>query len=243
MQRLPIARTRNWIRFIVLAAPAIGMQARAGVTVQEVPSTEGQVNYIRQSDFGSAQIGGPPPSPWLCSKPGEKARVFIETPPGHPATERWVRLVDNSDKESANIHESFAPVTSGRFQARVISNKAGGRLFFNLGNGGASKPEERALQLIIGTDGSLEVHGGRKARSSMLIKTGEVYLVRCDFEPSDNGNGFRVRTELVEENTQQENHLETEIPTQLAISAVRVTSTTADTGVDFYVTGVSLTSR
>jgi hypothetical protein len=200
-------------------------------------------NYISEGNFSSGQIGGPPPRPWQCSKNTEKVRVSVEIPVGRPGAERWVRLVDDDNKESANIRRSFPPVTSGRFQLRLISNKEGGRLFFNLGIGIASKPEDRAVQLSIESDGSLMVRGERKSRTSTRIRTGKVYLVRCDLEPVKDRDALRVLAELVEESTQRASQVETEVMTQLAISAVRVTSTTTDTGVDYYVTDVSLTGR
>jgi hypothetical protein len=220
---------------IAAAILAFGTVAWPAVTVQE--------NFIREGNFSSGRIGGPPPKPWLFSKNGEKVHVAIETPAGRPETERWVRLVDDNDQENANIRQNFARVTNGVFQVRLISNKDGGRLFFNLGSGAASKPEERALQLNIESDGSLVVHGSEKARTLLQIKTGEVYLVRCEFAPVKDGKALRVRAELIEESTQHANHAESDVETQVPITTLRVTSTRADTGVDYYLSDVSLTRR
>ncbi len=220
-----------------LAGLMIASVSWAGVVVHE------QTNSISEGNFGSGAIGGPPLKPWQCSKNTEKTRVAIETPAGRPETERWVRLVDGGDKENANIRQSFAPVPSGWFQVRLISNKDGGRLFFNLGSGAASKPEERPVQLSIDSDGSLVARGEQKPKTSMQIKTGEVYLVRCDFEPIKDGKILRVLAELIEENTQRQSRVETEVETQMVITAVRVTSTMPDTGVDYYVTDLSLVGR
>lgn len=221
----------------------IGRVAWPAVVVQELPTVEQPMHSISDGDFRSGRIGALPPGPWLSSKSTERCRVTVETPAGRPESERWVRLVDDSDKESANIRQSFGPVTSGVFQVQLISNRDGGRLLFNLGQGAASKPEERALQLCIESDGSLVVRGERKSRTVTRIRTGEVYLVRCDFERAKDGNALRVRAALVDEGAQRESHVETEVMTTLAISAVRITSTMADTGVDYSVTDVSLTSR
>ena len=222
---------------VVIAAAALtfGAVAWPAVTVQE--------NFIREGNFSSGRIGGPPPKPWQFSKDGEKVHVTIETPAGHAESERWVRLVDDDENNGANIRQSFARVTNGIFQVRLISNKDGGRLFFNLGSGTASKPEERALQLSIESDGSLVVHGDRKARTLLQIKTGEVYRVQCEFEPIQEGKALRVVADLVEESTQRESHAKTDIETQVPITTLRVTSTRADTGVDYYLTDVSLTRR
>ena len=222
---------------ISVAGLMITSAAWPGVTVHE------QTNSIGEGNFSSATIGGSPPKPWQYSKNGEAVRVTVETPASRPEAERWVRLVDDGDKENANIRQSFAPVTSGRFQARLISNKDGGRLFFNLGSGAAAKPEERAVQLSIDSDGSLLLRGEKKAKTSSQVKTGEVYLVRCDFEPIKDRKALRVLAELVEEKTQRQSRVETEIETQMAITTVRVTSTGPDTGVDYYVTDLSLTGR
>ncbi len=218
-----------------LAGLMVVSVAWPGVVVHE------QTNSISEGNFSSGTIGGPPPKPWQCSKNTDKVRVAVETPAGRPEAERWVRLVDDGDKENANIRQSFMPVTSGRFQVRLISNKDGGRLFFNLGRGAASKPEERPLQLSIDSDGSLVARGEQKPKTAMQVKTGEVYLVRCNFEPTKDGKTLRVVAELVEENTQRQSRAETEVETQMAITAVRVTSTMPDTGVDYYVTDLSLT--
>ena len=220
-----------------LAGLMISSVAWPGVVVLE------KVNSIREGNFNSGRIDGPPPKPWQCSKTTENARVAVETPRGRPDTERWVRLVDDSDKENANIRQSFAQVTSGEFQARLISNKEGGRLFFNLGSGSASKPEERAVQLIIESDGSLVVRGEKKAKTSTQIKSGEVYLIRCDFEQIKEGKALRVVAELIEESTQRRSRIETEVETQVAIAAVRATSTGPDTGVDYSVTDLSLVAQ
>jgi hypothetical protein len=226
-----------------VVALMIATVARPAVVVHDLPEAAQQTNSIREGSFSSGRIGGPPPKPWQCSKDTEKVRVTVETPAGRPEPERWVRLVDDSDEEGANIRQSFAPVRSGRFQARLISNKDGGRLFFNLGSGSASKPEERAVQLGIDSDGLLVARGEQRLKTSMQIKTGEVYLVRCDFEAIKGGKALRVLAELVEENTQRQSRVETEVETQMVITAVRVTSTRADTGVDYYVTDLSLTGR
>lgn len=113
----------------------------------------------------------------------------------------------------------------------------------NLGGGAASKPEERVVQLSIDSDGSLVVRGAQKSKTSMQIKAGEMYLVRCDFEPINDGKALRVTAELVEESTQRSSRAETEVETPMAITALRVTSLRADTGVDYYVTDLSLTGR
>ena len=224
-----------------VAVLMIATVARPAVVVHDLPEAAQQTNFISESNFRSGQIGGPLPIPWQNSKNTEKVRVTVETRADWP--ERWVRLVDDNDKESANIRQSFAPVTSGRFQARLISNKGGGRLFFNLGIGGASKPEERVVQLGIESDGSLEARGLRNPKTSLRIKPGEVYMVRCDFEAIKDGKALQVLAELVEENTQRQSRVETEVETQMVITTVRVTSTRADTGVDYYVTDLSLTGR
>jgi len=226
-----------------LAALLIGTVAWPAVVVHESQPADQQTNYLGEGNFTSGRVGGPPPKPWQSSKYAEAIRVIVETPAGRPEEERWVRLVDGSDKANANIRQSFAPMTSGRFQARLISNKDGGRLFFNLGSGSASKPEERAVQLSIDSDGSLVVRGEQKTKTSSHIKTGEVYLVRCDFEPIKDGKALRVLAELVEESTKRQSRVEIKVETQMAITAVRVTSIGPDTGVDYYVTDLSLTSR
>ncbi len=213
----------------------IGEAAWPAVVVHE--------NIINEGNFSSGRIGGPPPKPWLYSRNVENVRVTIETPVGRPESERWVRLVDDNDQETANIRQSFAPVTNGLFQARLISNKDGGRLFFNLGSGAASKREERAVQLCIEADRSMVVRTEQKAKTVSQIKTGEVYSVSCGFEPVKNGRAVRVLVEVIEESAQNESHAETEIETPASITAVRVTSTKADTGVDYYVTDLSLTRR
>ena len=220
-----------------VAGLMIASAAWSGVTVRE------QTNSIAEGSFGSGSVGWPPPKPWQSSKGTEAVRVTVETPPGRAGTERWVRLVDDSDKENANIRQAFAPISGGSFQARLISNRDGGRLFFNLGSGAASKPEERAVQLIIETDGSLVARGAKKAKTSMQVKTGEVFLVRCDFDRINDGKALRVEAELVEESTRRQSRVETEVATQMAISAVRVTSTGPDTGADYYVTDLSLVGR
>jgi len=132
---------------------------------------------------------------------------------------------------------------SGRLQARLILNKEGGRLYFNLGSGNAARPEDRAVQLSIESDGSLGVKGEKKVKTDAHIKAGQVYLVRCDFEPVKDGKMLRVVAELVDGKTQAQSRVETEIETQVPISTLRVTSTLPDTGVDFYVTDLSLVGR
>jgi hypothetical protein len=222
---------------MVLAGLMITSVAWPGVAVHE------QTNSISEASFSSATIGGLPPKPWQCSKNTESVRVTVETPAGRPETEKWAHLVDDNDKGNANIRQSFAPVTSGRFQVRLISNKEGGRLSFNLGSGAAAKPEERAVQLSIESDGSLQLRGEKKVKTSSQVKTGAVYLVRCDFEPVKDGKALRVVAELIEEKTSSQSRVEAEIETQVAIATVRVTSTGPDTGVDFYVTDLSLMGR
>jgi len=228
---------------LTVAGMLITSVALPAVTVHESPASGLETNSISEGNFSSAKIGGPPPKPWQCSKSTEKVRAIVETPTNRPEGERWVRLVDDSDKETANIRQSFAPVTSGRFQVRLISGKAGGRLFFNLGSGNASKPEERAVQLSMDADGSLLARGEKKAKTAFQIKTGEVYLVRCDFEPIRDGKALRVVAELAEEKSQRQDRIETQVETQVAITALRITSIGTDTGVDYYVTDVSLTGR
>lgn len=228
---------------MIVTGLIISTTAWSGVAVHESTGAKEQMNRIREGNFSSSTIGGLPPSPWQYSKNTEATRVIVETPAGRPEAERWVRLVDDSDKANANIRQSLAPITSGRFQARLILNKDGGRLFFNLGSGAAAKPEERAMQLSIDSDGSLVVRGVRKPKTAAQIKAGEVYLVRCDFESIKEGKAIRVAAELVEESTQRLSRVETEVETQLSITAVRVTSSGPDTGVDYYVTDLSLTSQ
>lgn len=220
----------------------ISTTAWSGVAVHESTAPTEQTNRIREGNFRSGTISGLPLSPWQCSKNTEATRVIVETPAGRPEAEKWVRLVDDSDKANANIRQNLAPITSGRFQARLILNKAGGRLFFNLGSGAAAKPEERAMQLSIESDGSLVVRGAQKSKTSMQIKSGEVYVVRCDFESIKDGKAIRVAAELVEETSQRQSRVETECDTPLVITTVRVTSTGPDTGADYYVTDLSLTS-
>ena len=221
-----------------LAGLIMASVAWPGVVVLE------ETNSISEGNFSSGSIGGSPPKPWLCSKTTEKVRAVVETPAGRPEAERWVRLMDDSDKENANIRQSFAvEVRNGHFQARLISNKAGGRLFFNLGSGTASKPEERAMQLSIDSDGSLVARGAQKPKTSLRIKVGEVYLVRCDFELVKDGKALRIVAELVEETSQRRSRVETEADTPMAITAVRVTSTGPDTGADYFVTDLSLVGR
>jgi hypothetical protein len=232
--------TRTLISLVCLM---VSTTVWSAVEVHESTVAAQPTNALSAADFSSAKIGAPPPKPWQCSKNTEKVRVTVETPAGRPEAERWVRLVDDSDKEPANIRQKFAPVPSGRFQVRLISNKDGGRLFVNLGSGAASKPEERAVQLGIDPDGSLLVRGEQKSKTSMQIKTGEVYLVRCDFEPIKDGKAIRVVAELVEEASQRQSRVETEVETQVVITALRVTSIGSDTGVDYYVTDLSLVSR
>ncbi len=222
---------------IGLAGLVIATTAGAGVTVRE------PVNSIAEGNFASGKPGGPPPKPWQCSKSSDAVRVSIETPADRGESERWVRLVDDSDRQNANLRQAFAPVSGGRFQARVICRKEGGRLFFNFGSGSASKPEERAFQLVIEADGSLVARGEKKAKTSMRIAAGEVYLVWCDFEPVGDGKALRVTAGLTEERTQRESRAEVEVATAMAVSAVRVTSTGPDTGVDYFVTDLSLAAR
>ena len=228
---------------ISVAALMISPVAWPAGVIEDSPAAAQQPNFIRDGDFSSGRIGAPPPKPWRCSKSTEEVRVMVQTPPGRPAAERWVRLVDDGDNETANIRQSLAPVTSGRLRARLISNKDGGRLFFNLGSGAASKPEERVVQLSLDSDGSLVVRGAQRSKTSTQIKMGEVYLVQCDFEPIEGGKALRVTAELVEESTQSMSRVETDVETPMAVTDVRVTSLRADTGVDFYVTDLSLTSK
>jgi hypothetical protein len=220
-----------------------GTMAFAAVVVQEAPVTQPPTSYLSEGTFSSGKIGEPPPKPWQCSKNTESIHVSVETPVGRPETERWVHLVDETDKGNANIRQSFAAVTNGQFQVRLISSKNGGRLFINFGNDGASKPEERAMQLSIDTDGSLLLRGEKKAKTSAQVKTGEVYLVRCDFERIQDGKALRVVAELVDEKTQRPSRVEMEIATPVPIATVRVTSVGPDTGVDYYVTDLRLVSR
>ncbi len=228
----------RWMKTVIgLAGLVIATTARPGVTVRE------QVNSIAEGNFASGKPGGPAPKPWLCSKSSDAVRVTIETPPGRDETERWARLVDDSDRENANLRQTFAPVSGGRFQARVICGKEGGRLFFNFGSGSASKPEERAFQLVIEADGSLVARGEKKARTSLRITTGEVYLVWCDFEPVGDGKALRLTAGLTQERPQRESRAEVEAATAMPVSAVRVTSTGPDTGVDYFVTDLSLVAR
>jgi hypothetical protein len=227
----------NGMKALMVAGLTIASAAWPAVMVRE------QANSIVEGSFSSGKTGAPPPKPWQCSKSAEAVRVTVETPAGRAETERWVRLVDDSDKLNANIRQTFSPVNSGRFQARVIANKEGGRLFFHLGSGSASKPEERAVQLIIETDGSLVARGEKKVKTSMQIKTGEVYVVRCDFEPVKEGRALRVAAELVEEGSQRSGRVETEVETPPAITTLRLTTTGPDTGADYHVTDLSLVGR
>jgi len=228
---------------MIVAGLMITTAAWPAVTVHEEPATGQQTNYISEGGFTSGKIGEPPSKPWSYSTNAGPTRVTVETPAGRPENERWAHLVDNNDKAPANIRQSFGPVKSGRFQARVLSNKEGGRLFFNLGSGTAAKPEERAMQLSIEADGSLGVKGETKVKTAAQVKTGEVYLVRCDFEPVQDGKALRIVAELVEEKAQRPSRVETVVATQVAITTLRVTSTGPDTGVDYYVTDLSLTGR
>jgi hypothetical protein len=215
----------------------------SAVAVHESAAAKERTNYIREGNFSSGTVGGRLPPPWRCSKNSQAAHVMVETIPGQPDAERWVRLVDDSDKENANIRQTFVPIKSGRFQARLISNKEGGRLFFNLGSGAAAKPEERVVQLFIDSDGSLEVRAEGKPKTATQIKPGETYLARCDFEPAKDGKVLRVTAELVEEKSQVPSRVETEVKLPMAITTVRVTSSGPDAGVDYSVTDLSLTDR
>jgi hypothetical protein len=228
---------------LIVTGLIIGTTGWSAVAVLESTAPKKQMNYLKDGNFSSGTIGGAPPQPWKCSKKTEATQVTVETPPGRPETERWVRLVDDSDKANANVRQTFPLLTSGRFQARLISHKDGGQLFFNFGSGTAAKPGERAMQLSIDSDGALVVRGAKKSKTSMQIKPDEVYLVRCDFAPTKDGTALRVTAELVEENTQDSSRAQAEIETSTAITAVRVTSTRPDTGVDYDVTDLSLTSR
>lgn len=228
---------------MILTGLMISTAAWAAVAVKEQTAAVQQTNSISAANFSSATIGGQLPVPWQCSTNAGASHVTVETPAGRPETERWIHLVDDTDKTNTNFRQSFAPVTSGRLQVRVISNKDGGRLFFNLGKGAAAKPEDRALQLSIDSDGSLLLRGEKKAKTASQVKAGEVYLVRCDFEPVKDGKALRVVAELVDEKTQKQSRVEMEIETQVAITALRITSTIPDTGVDFYLTDLSLVRR
>lgn len=235
-----MATMKTMTALITVASLTIGSVAGAAVAVSEAPVAGLQTNLILEGNFNRSSVGGPPLKPWQCSKNTEKVRVGVEKPAGRPEVEKWTRLVDDGDAENANIRQSFAPVKKGRFLARLISNKDGGRLFFNLGTGSAAKPEERALQLSIETDGALQLRGQKKSNTSMRIKTGEVYLVRCDFEPINDGKALQVLAELVEEDTQLQSRVEMVVDTTVEIATLRVTSTRPDTGVDYYVTDFSL---
>jgi hypothetical protein len=224
---------------VLLGAAGFAVAAAVWAAV----SVRVQANFVAEGDFHSAEIGSPPPKPWQCSKNTGQTRVAVETPPGRPEGERWVRLVDDSEKENANIRQGFAPVTNGWFQARVICQREGGRLFFNFGSGSAAKPEERAFQLVIEADGSLVVRGEKRARTSLQIKSGQTYVVRCDFETVKDGGWRRVVAELIEEGAERVSRAETGTAAVLPVRALRVTSTGPDTGVDYFVTDLSLVGR
>lgn len=178
---------------------------------------------------------------WRTANDREGIKVVTASPPGAPEGETWFHLKDDSDENSANLRHGIDPISEGSLSFRVNIVKPID-ISVNLGDGPASKPAERVVQVIINYGGRVKIQLVKPSvMSDMSLKRGENYDISIHFKPSGE-NATHVAVDISQNGVLLET-VEAISPVSRPIDMFRITTYNADLDGEFYVTNLDLEGK
>lgn len=192
-------------------------------------------------NFTDGQDGQRPGGEWKTADNKDGITVEIGRPAGAPETEKWTRLVDQSTDQPANMRRSVGPVKAGTLSLRVHIVKLT-PISIILGDGTASKPEERVVQIAINEKGKVKIQSAEPSVSSRnALAVGKSYTLNIEFAPEgDTNTSAKV---VVKDGDTELETIEGVSPAQRPITALRITSQGEPTDGEFYVTAIKLDEK
>ena len=157
--------------------------AAAGLGLLEVPAPLG--NHLASAAPAGWRAGEPPPRPWQISTEAG-VKVVVAKLDDHDV---WVELQDQSEIKGASLRQEFPALAAGRFSFRLkLAPDHLGDFGLYLGQGNASAPVERVVELKIATRGALQIgSGGQREKTPVSFTPGVTEWLYVDFR-SVNGD-------------------------------------------------------
>ncbi|MGJ8653885.1 MAG: hypothetical protein ACSHX8_11470 [Opitutaceae bacterium] len=178
---------------------------------------------------------------WRTANDREGIQVVTGSPEGAPEGETWFHLIDDSNENAANLRHGIKPIMEGSLSFRINIAKPID-ISVNLGDGPASKPAERVVQVIINYSGRVKIQLVKPSvMSDMALNVGENYDISIRFKP----NGENA-TDVIVDISQNGVLLETVeaiSPVSRPIDMFRITTYNADFDGEFYVTNLALDGK
>lgn len=189
----------------------------------------------------SSTLGHAADNYWKTANNREGVQVVTASPEGAPEGETWFHLKDDSTENSANLRHGINPITEGSLSFRVNIVKPID-ISVNLGDGPASKPAERVVQVIINYSGRVKIQLVKPSvLSDMSLNVGENYDISIRFKPSGE-NATQVAVDISQDGVLLET-VEAISPVGRPIDMFRITTYNADFDGEFYVTNLDLQGK
>ncbi|MGJ8640227.1 MAG: hypothetical protein ACSHYA_12630 [Opitutaceae bacterium] len=175
---------------------------------------------------------------WKTSDHKEGVEVKSSRPAGAPESESWFHFKDESDTNGANIRHGINPITKGSLSFRLHVVKAID-ISTHLGDGPASKPHERIVQVVVNDTGRVKIQSANPSVSSQTyLELDQTYTLKIRFEPLGDDK-TQIWVDILEDGELLET-VEGVTPMSRPIDMMRITTFNADVGGEFYITDLQL---
>lgn len=223
-------RGQRLSRFALLCGAVLGLGLPEGAAQV--------VNHLSNARPEEWCPGLPPPRPWQYSE-DVGVKVILTEFDNHDV---WVELQDGSETKGASLRQEFPSLAAGRFSFRLkLAPDHLGDFGLYLGQGNASAPVERVVELKIATRGVLQIgSGGQREKTPVTFTPGASEWLYVDFR-TVNGDLHLVLGRLgVPEGTPP--LFETTLPQQgRPVTRLRLATDNAPRGGHVFVTDLVLT--
>lgn len=148
-------------------------------------------NLLLQSSSAAwGPQGATPPRPWQHSD-RDDGKAFVRAADHNGAS--WIELRDASPEHTANLRQEFVPLSAGRLTFKIALHRQHvGEFGIYLGQGNASAPVERIVELKLSSRGMLYLgSGGERINTNISLGAGMSDHLCLDFEPV--GHDLRIR--------------------------------------------------
>jgi hypothetical protein len=183
------------------------------------------------------QAGEAPPKPWQHSDRDEDISVRRVEHDGAS----WIELRDDSAEKAANLRQEFPPLKAGRLSFRVaLPRDHVGEFGVYLGQGNASAPVERVVELKVGSRGVVVIgSAGERVNTQLSLSPGMTDHLFLEFRPV--GHDLQLRLGRLSPDGQESLLGETTVPQQAhAVTRLRITTDNLPRGARVLVTDLVL---
>ena len=198
-------------------------------------AAENSLHRSMSADWTPGQV---PPKPWSSSNDG--ADITVKAATYKEST--WIELIDNSTEKSASLRQQFPALSAGRLSFRIaVAKDHIGEFGIYLGQGNASAPAERIIEIKVNSRGLAQLGSiGKRENSTLRLTAGMVDHLFLDFKSAN--NNLELRLGQLEKDGTETLITETTVPQQgYPVSRLRIATDLLPRGGHFYVSDLVLT--